>query len=274
MQPRKEMSFLDHLEDLRSTLLRCIIAVAVFAIAAFIYMDKIFKYVLIAPAKPEFWTYRFLCRLSDVTCVDKLDFALQNRTLTGQFSMHIIAAIIIGFIVSAPFIFWQLWKFISPALHPGEKRTAGRAVIFVSFLFFTGVLFGYYLLAPLSINFLANYQIFTDDVIQIHNDFDITDYISTLCMMVLSGGIAFQLPVAIYILSSLGIVGPSLLRNYRRHAIIIIMIAAAILTPSPDIFSQLIVALPMILLYEISILLSASIEKKRIKKSQIDLVKH
>ena len=267
MSETKEMSFLDHLEDLRATLLRCVVAILTFAIVAFIYMDKLFKYVIIAPAKPDFWTYRMLCQLSDTLCVTKIDFAMQNRTLTGQFSMHIMASIITGFVVSAPYIFYQFWKFISPALHAGEKRYAGKAVFYVSFLFFTGVLFGYFLLSPLSINFLANYQIFTDDVIQVRNDFDITDYISTLCWMVLSGGIAFQLPVAIYVLSSLGIVGPTMLRKYRRHAIIILMIAAAILTPSPDIFSQLIVGLPMLLLYEISILISANIEKKRNKKT-------
>ncbi|MCU0429745.1 MAG: twin-arginine translocase subunit TatC [Cytophagaceae bacterium] len=268
MSEQNEMSFLDHLEDLRSTLLKCVIAIFIGALGAFIFMDKIFKYVLIAPAKPDFWTYKYLCKISESTCVDHIDFALQNRTLTGQFSMHILAAIITGFVVSAPFVFYQIWKFISPALHPGEKKYAAKAVFFVSFLFFLGVLFGYFLLSPLSINFLANYQIFTDDTIQVHNDFDITDYISMLCMMVLSGGIAFQLPVAIYVLSSLGILGPALLRKYRRHAILIIMIAAAILTPSPDIFSQLVVGLPMLLLYEISIWLSVSIEKRKIKKAQ------
>lgn len=258
------MSFLDHLEDLRSTIIHCVIAIGVVAIVGFIYMDVIFKYVLLAPAKPDFWTYRFLCSLSDVTCVDKLNFSMQNRTLTGQFSMHIIASIIGGFVIAAPYIFWRLWRFIAPALLPGEKSRIGSAVFFVSFLFFTGVLFGYYILAPLSINFLANYQPFGQEIV---NNIDITDYIGTLCMMVISGGIAFQLPVAIYVLSILGIVGPKLLRTYRKHAIIVILIAAAILTPSPDIFSQLIVAFPMILLYEISILLSASIEKRRTKKA-------
>jgi sec-independent protein translocase protein TatC len=263
------MSFLDHLEELRKRLFRAMIPVVICTIFAFIYMDKIFKYVIIAPAKPDFWTYRMLCRIGkqiddmfnigNVICVDKIDFVLQSRTLTGQFTMYMTSAFVTGFIMAFPFFFWQIWKFIEPALNPNERNNARGGIFFVSLLFFLGIFFGYYIVSPLSINFLANFKI--DE--SIINQFDVTSYISMLLMMVLGCGIMFQLPVVVYILSKIGLVTPGFMRKYRRHAVVVILVVAAILTPSPDALSQMLVGTPMILLYELSIFISAYIDRKR-----------
>ena len=265
---KKEMSFLDHLEELRKRLFMAAIPVVFFTIIAFVYMDKIFKYI-VAPAKPDFWTYRILCKIGskmneyydfgNVICVEKIDFVLQSRTLTGQFTMYMTAAFVSGFIMAFPFFFWQIWKFIEPALNPNERKNARGGILFVSVLFFTGILFGYYIVSPLSINFLANFKI--DE--SIVNQFDVTSYISMLLMMVLGCGIMFQLPVVVYVLSKIGMVTPGFMRKYRRHAIVVILIIAAILTPSPDVLSQMLVGTPMIILYEISIFISAAIDRSR-----------
>ncbi len=253
------MSFLDHLEELRRRLFRAMIPVIIMTVVAFVYMDKIFKYIIIAPAKPEFWTYRMLCRMSAELCVDKIDFALQSRTLTGQFTMYMTSAFVSGFIMAFPFFFWQIWRFVEPALNPNERNNARGGIFFVSLLFFAGILFGYYIVSPLSINFLANFKL--DE--SIVNQFDITSYISMLLMMILGCGLMFQLPVLVYILSKIGIVTPGFMRKYRRHAIVVILIVAAILTPSPDVLSQMLVGTPMIILYELSIFISAAIDRKR-----------
>ncbi|HWZ22818.1 MAG TPA: twin-arginine translocase subunit TatC [Cytophagaceae bacterium] len=266
---KKEMSFLDHLEELRKRLFRAMIPVVFFTIIAFLYMDTIFKYVIIAPTKPDFWTYRMLCKLGDKMylwfgidnqiCVEKIDFALQSRTLTGQFTMYMTSGFVAGFVMAFPFFFWQLWKFIEPALNPTERSNARGGIAFVSILFFVGILFGYYILSPLSINFLANFKI--DE--SINNYFDVTSYISTLLMMILGCGIMFQLPVVVYILSRLGIMTPGIMRKYRRHAIVVILIVAAVLTPTPDFLTQTLVGTPIIILYELSIFISAAIERKK-----------
>jgi sec-independent protein translocase protein TatC len=257
-----EMSFLDHLEELRWHIIRAAVSVVVFSIAAFVYMKFIFREIILAPSRPDFWTYKMMCRLSESTCVDKINFTLQSRNLSGQFTMHFVAALTVGFILSFPYIFWELWRFIKPGLYPQERKNASGTVLFVTILFVIGILFGYYIIAPLSINFLANYQL--DEMIQ--NQFDITSYIGTMCMIVLSGGIMFQLPVVVFVLSKLGIMTPAFMRAYRRHAIVVLMIIAAIITPSPDVLSQMLVGLPLYLLYEMSIFVSAMVQngKKRV----------
>lgn len=266
------MSFLDHLEELRKRLFKAMVPILFFTIIAFVYMDKIFKHIIIAPAKPDFWTYKALCSIGNkmdelfgvgnVICVEKIDFTLQSRTLTGQFTMYMTSAFVTGFIMAFPFVFWQLWKFIEPALNPNERNNARGGIFFISLLFFVGILFGYYIVSPLSINFLANFKI--DE--SIVNQFDVTSYISMLLMMVLGCGIMFQLPVVVYILSKLGMVTPAFMRKYRRHAIVIILVIAAILTPSPDVLSQMLVGTPMIILYELSIFISAAIERNKKKQ--------
>ena len=228
----KDMSFVDHLDELRKRLFRCVIAIFIFTIVAFLTMDVIFKKVILAPSKVDFITYKLLCK-AGVFCVDKIEFLLQSRTLTGQFTMHLSASFVAGLVVSFPYVAWQIWLFLKPALKQKERSGAVGVVSMISFLFFLGVFFGYFVVSPLAINFLANYKL--DEMIQ--NQFDVTSYVSLLSMMVVGCGIMFQLPVVVLILSKLGIMTPSFMRTYRKHAFVIILIIAAILTPSPDIFS-------------------------------------
>lgn len=257
------MSFLDHLEALRWHLIRSLGATVFLMIVAFFSKELLFHDIILAPSRPDFWTYRMLCRLGEYLdqpflCVKQLSFIIQSRTLTGQFSTHIGVSLVAGFIVAFPYVFWEIWQFVKPGLYPRERAMTRGAVFFVSLLFFLGISFGYWILAPLSINFLANYQIDPS----IANEVDLMSYIETLLMMVLSCGLMFQLPMVILMLAKAGIAGPGFLRAYRRHAIIVIVIVAAILTPSPDLFSLLIVAFPIYLLYELSILLAARAEKQ------------
>lgn len=259
----QEMTFLDHLEALRWHIIRSLAATILLMIAAFFSKKLLFHDIILAPSRPDFWTYRMLCRLGEILeqpflCVQELSFTIQNRTLTGQFSTHIGISLVAGFIVAFPYIFWEIWQFVKPGLYPRERSMTRGAVFFVSLLFFLGVAFGFWILAPLSINFLANYQIDPS----IANEVDLMSYIETLMMMVLSCGLMFQLPVVILVLAKAGIAGPGFLRAYRRHAIIVIVIVSAILTPSPDLFSLLIVALPIYILYELSILLAARVERQ------------
>jgi sec-independent protein translocase protein TatC len=255
----KEMGFLDHLEELRWHLMKAAIAILVCMIVAFIYMPDIFKIIILGPSRPDFWTYQMMCRLGPSFCIDKIDFVLQSRNMSGQFSMHITASFVVGLVMAFPYVFYQIWSFIKPALYPGEKKFTSGSVFFVSMLFAAGILFGYYLIAPLSINFLANYKLDPS----ITNQFDVTSYVSTLCMLVLGSGLMFQLPVLIYVLSVMGIMTPEFMKKYRKHAIVVNFILAAFITPSPDILTMALVAFPLIFLYEISIFISASATKKR-----------
>ena len=254
-----EMSTLDHLEELRWRLIRSVLVIIIFTTIAFIYMPYIFQHVIFGPARPDFWTYQMLCKISAGLCVDKIDFSLQSRTMSGQFSMHIISALIGGIICSFPYIAFQLWGFIKPALYKREKKRTFKMVLVMPFLFVIGILFGYYIITPMSVNFLANYKL--DPSIQ--NQFDITSYISTISILVLGSGLMFQLPIIIYFLAALGIVKPETLSRYRKHAIVVIFIVAAVITPSPDILTQLLVAIPLYILFEISIWISASSVKQQ-----------
>jgi sec-independent protein translocase protein TatC len=261
----KEMSFLEHLEELRWHLIRALLVMTLCMMVAFGFGTWIFENIIFAPARSDFWTYRQLCALADwlnspFLCINKLEFKLQSRTLTGQFMMHLTYSFIVGFIVSFPYIFWEIWRFVRPGLYTKEQSVARGAVFYVSTLFMLGVLFGYYVVAPLSINFLANYQISG----LISNEFDIVAYVSTVVSLVLACAILFQLPVVVYFLARVGVVTPKFMRTYRRHSIVAILIVSAIITPSPDIFSQLLVGIPLMLLYELSISIAARVEKQRI----------
>jgi len=258
-----EMSFLDHLEALRWHILRSLAVVILLMIVAFFSKKLIFHDIILAPSRTDFWTYKMLCKLSIVLdqpflCVEKLAFIIQSRTLTGQFTTHIGVSFVVGLIVGFPYVFWEIWQFVKPGLYPKERNMTRGSVFFVSLLFFLGISFGYWILSPLSINFLANYQI--DESIQ--NEVDLLSYIETLVMMVLACGLMFQLPMVILVLAKGGLVTASFLKIYRRHAILIIVVISAILTPSPDMFSQVIVALPIYMLYELSILLAARVERR------------
>lgn len=265
----KEMGFLDHLEELRWHLIRSVVAILALTIVAFLSKDIIFGIIILGPAKVDFWTYRKFCELAAYLntpdlCIDKLNFSLQSRNMTGQFAMHISSSFVIGFIVAFPYVFWEIWRFVKPGLYDKEVSATRGAVFVVTALFLMGILFGYYIISPLSINFLANYQL--DPAIL--NQFDITSYISTLIMMVLASGLMFQLPMVIFVLTKIGIITPAFMRTYRRHAIVVILIVAAFITPSPDIFSQMLVAVPLYMLYEASIFVSAW-EMRRKKNAEI-----
>jgi sec-independent protein translocase protein TatC len=264
----KEMSFLDHLEELRWHVVRSLIAVLVFTIAAFVAAPWIFHNIVFAPARVDFPTFRWLCALGelvgskDAFCVDEIPFKVQSRYMTGQFTMHITASVVIGLIVAFPYVVWELWRFVKPGLYNKEKKSSRGAVAAVSFLFLTGVLFGYYIMAPIMISFLANYRI-SDMIV---NEFDITSYVGTIVGVVFGSGVLFQLPVIIFFLTKIGIVTPAFLRQYRKHAVVIILIIGAIVTPSADPLSQALISLPLYLLYEISILISANVVRKKQKE--------
>lgn len=257
------MSFLDHLEQLRWHLLRSISAILVFMVLAFLAKGFVFGQVILGPSKIDFVTYRILCQLSDffslpALCIEKLPFIIQSRQMTGQFSMHITSSLVIGLIAAFPYVFWEVWRFISPGLYAKEKNAARGAVFFVSLLFFMGASFGYYILSPLSINFLSNYQLDPS----IANEFDITSYVSTLSMLVLASAVMFQLPIVIYFLTQAGLVSSLMLKTYRRHAIVVILVLSALITP-PDVISQILIAMPILVLYEAGIIIAKRLEKKR-----------
>ena len=268
----KEMSFLDHLEELRWHVIRALGAVIIFTIAAFIMAPWIFQNVIFAPARVDFPTFQWLCKLGELfnseetLCVKEIPFKVQSRFMTGQFSMHIMSAFVIGLIAAFPYVVWEIWRFIRPGLYSKERKYSRGAVFSISMLFFTGVLFGYYVLAPVMISFLANYQI-SDMIV---NEFDITSYVSTVVAVVFGCGLLFQLPVVMYFLTKMGIVTPLFLRTYRKHAIVIILILGAIVTPSADPFTQSLIAIPLYLLYEISILISVRVTKRQLADQALE----
>ena len=260
------MSFLDHLEALRWHLLRSVSAVLIFSVAAFIAKDFVFGVLILGPSKVDFLTYRILCDVGNyfgipALCINDLPFTIQSRQMTGQFSMHMTSSMVVGLIAAFPYLFYEVWRFISPGLYAKERNAARGAVFFVSFLFLSGALFGYYVLTPMSINFLANYQLDPS----IANEFDITSYVSTLSMLVLASAIMFQLPVVVYFLSMSGLVTSKMLKSYRRHSIVVILILSAVITP-PDVISQLLIAMPILVLYEVGILIAKRLEKQRAQR--------
>lgn len=266
-----EMTFIEHLEELRWNIIRAVSAILVFTIVAFIYIEEIYNKIILAPSKPDFWTYRMMCKLADFTgadglCINKLDFDLQSREMAGQFTTALLSSVIIGLLFAFPYAFWEIWRFIKPGLKPSERRVSRGAVFYVTFLFLSGVFFGYYIVSPLAINFLANFQLDPS----IKNQFDITSYVGLISVLTLACGLTFQLPVVAFVLSRIGFLNPRFMRQYRRHAFVVILILAAVITPSPDVLSQVLVALPLTLLYEISILVSAWVERTKKKDAEIE----
>ena len=260
---QEDLSFIDHLEVLRWHLIRGVLSIVVFSGIAFFSKRFIFHSIVLAPSRIDFPTYQLLCRLGewlqkpDILCIESLPFILQNRVMTGQFTMHILASVVIGLIFAFPYFFWEVWRFVKPGLQKKERNASRGAVFAVSFLFLLGVGFGYYVISPLSINFLSNYTI--DPSIQ--NEIDITSFVSTIAMIVMACGLMFQLPVVIYFLSRAGLVTPKSLKAFRKMAIVIILIVAAVLTP-PDVVSQILVSMPLFLLYELGIFTSWLVLKR------------
>ena len=258
----KEMSFLEHLEELRWHIIRSLLSIAVFAILAFVFRNFLWHEIILAPSRPNFWTYNMFCKLgkligNNMFCIDELPFIIQNRRMTAQFTMALTSSFVIGIIVAFPYIFWEIWRFIRPGLYQNEKQVSRGAVFFVTLLFLSGVLFGYYIVSPISINFLTNFKL--DETIS--NEIDLTSYVSTVMMLVLGCGIMFQLPVVVFFLTKAGIITPEFLKTYRKHSIVIILVLSALLTP-PDVISQILMSLPLLFLYEVSIIISKSIKRK------------
>jgi sec-independent protein translocase protein TatC len=263
-----EMTFLEHLEELRWTIIRSFIAIGVVFFAAFAFKQFVFDRFVLAPLKPSFWTYGFMCRLSksvglgDGLCIETVSFQLQSIQMSGQFMTHIIVSFVAGIIVAFPYILWELWRFIKPGLHPREQKSLRWVVLSGSLLFMAGILFGYYLLAPLSIQFLGGYQVSES----VSNNISLNSFISTVTSVTMATGILFQLPLVVLFMTRAGLVTPAFLRAYRRHAVVIILVLSAVITP-PDVTSQILVTLPLMLLYEASIILSARTIKRMAKLS-------
>ncbi len=269
-----EMSFLDHLEELRWHLIRSVLAVVILGTVAFVFSRFIFDTIIFGPSRMDFPTYRFFCDiatsmgLDSAFCKDELPFTIQSRTMGGQFSADIWTSIYVGFIIAFPYVLYELWKFISPGLHPRERQHSRGFILIASLLFFMGVLFGYYVVAPLSINFLGTYQV--SDIVL--NEFDLSSYISTVRAAVLACGILFELPIIIYFLTKVGIVTPEILKKYRKIALVVVLILSAVITP-PDVTSQIIVALPVLVLYQVSIYISKVVLKRQAKREKREMEK-
>lgn len=267
---QKEMSFLDHLEELRWHLVRSTFAVLIMAVVAFIFKGFVFDVLIFGPTRPNFATYRMFCNISqamgmDSFCFQEMPFSIQSRKMAGQFSTHLWTSIYAGIIVAFPYILYELWKFISPGLRENERKSSRGFIVIASFLFFIGVLFGYYVISPLSINFLGNYQVSAE----VKNQFDLESYIALVRTSVLACGIVFELPIIMYILTKIGLVTPEALRKYRKISIVIILILSAVITP-PDVVSQIIVAIPILILYEVSIHISKIVIKNQAKREKAD----
>ena len=264
-----EMSFFDHIDVLRKHLLRALAVVLVLTAGAFYFTDFIFNTIIMGPKNPNFWTYRMMCKLvekfpslgSDF-CIPKIDAKTINTEMAGQFTLQLNSCVMVGIILGIPYLLFEIWLFVKPALHDNERKSASGFVAFASFLFFLGIMFGYYLICPLSINFLTNFTVSPE----IENTFTIDSYLSSVMTLTIGSGVIFQLPVIIYILSKLGVMTPAFMRSSRRYSTVLILIIAAVVTPTADPYTMLIVAAPLFLLYELSILISANIERKKNKE--------
>ena len=265
LQPDNEegMTFWEHLDELRGALIRSIIAIILLTIAAFSFKGILFDLIILGPKNSDFITYRVLCKIGKALsmssfCLEPSTIKLINIDLAGQFMSHMTISIMAGFIIASPYIVWELWRFIKPGLTHKEQKNTHGAVVVISGLFITGVLFSYFLAVPLMVNFLGNYQVSASVV----NQIALTSYTSAVTTMCFLMGLVFEFPVVVLFLTRIGILTPQFLNRYRKHTIVVILIIAAFITPSPDIFSQMIVAFPLYLLFEISLQLSRKIYRK------------
>ncbi len=262
-----EMSFMDHLEVLRWHIFRVAIVLIIVAFVVFFYVDWIFDNIILAPSRNSFITYSGLCNLGhrlhlgDSLCMPPVSFQLLGSTVSGPFMSAINISFIGAIVIAFPYLIWELWRFVKPALSAKEVSYARGSIGWVALCFFSGAAFGYFLLAPFTFNFLANFQLGKLGVYKYMPTLD--DYIDTLTSLILGCGMAFELPVLAYVLSKLGLITPKFLKNYRKYAYVIILVVAAVITPSPDWTSQTIVAVPLIILYEISIFISKRVYKQK-----------
>ena len=261
----KEMSFLQHLEELRWHLVRSVSAITIIAVVAFLNKEFLFDGILLAPKSSSFITYRWLCSIShalnmgDSLCVNSIPFILISTDLSAQFTTHMWVAFIAGLIVASPYVLWEAWRFIKPALYEKERNYARGIVFYTSALFLTRVLFGYYVITPMSVNFLGTYQVSPE----VKNTITLDSFISTVTTLTLLTGLVFELPIVIYFLSKIGLMSPAFMRTYRKHAVVIILVLAAFITPTSDATTMILVAVPLYILYEASIVVSARVVKQR-----------
>jgi sec-independent protein translocase protein TatC len=269
-EERAEMSFIDHLEVLRGHLFRSVLAILVGAIVIAVFKDFFVKKVLLGPTHADFPTYSFFCRigkaihLEKALCMTGLNIQMQSTGVATQFSAFISVMLIGGVVMAFPYIFWEFWRFIKPALTKKELENTRGVIFWVSVLFFMGVFFGFFIIAPYTLNFFGNFQL--DE--NIENRWTISSYFDTMIPLILGTGLAFQLPLLMILLAKIGIVSATYLRNVRKYSIVIILIVAAIITPGPDVISQMTVAIPLLILYEISIVLTKRIEKRQIEEEE------
>ena len=265
--PNYDMSFLDHLEALRWHVVRTVLVICTLGFVAFVNKELIFDGIILAPKNTDFWTYRMLCllgqKLNIDMCITQIDFSFINLDISGQFTTHMWVAFVTGCVLGFPYLVWELWRFIKPALSAREIKYSKGLVFFTSLLFIMGILFGYYIISPLSINFLGSYKVSEE----ISNQISMASYINIVTVMTLSCGFVFELPMIVYFLSKIGFMSPAFMRKYRKHAMVVNLIVAAVITPSPDVTSQMLVAIPLFLLYEISIFVSAAVERNKNKES-------
>ncbi len=265
-----EMSFIDHLEALRWHVVRSIFAILVFGILFFVFIDWIFDNVIMGPTRNDFISYRVLCSLShklhmgDSLCMPPMELNLQVTSVSGTFMSSITIAFAGGLLFALPYVLWEVWRFVKPALKTEELNYTRGVIFWISLFFFMGAAFGYFLMAPFTFNFLANYKIGTQGILLYRPM--LSDYLDSLIDITLGAGLAFELPMASWILSKMGLVTPKFLRTYRKYAYVALLVIAAIITPSPDWGSQLIVVIPLVMLYELSILISARVNKAAEKK--------
>lgn len=271
MSQKEEMSFLDHLEILRWHIIRSVIAIAIVAIFAFVFRVELMDDVLLAPASDDFWTFGALCDFShilnakfpewisaDALCMSEMNLELMNPRLQGRFYAALILSLISGIVLAFPYIIWEVWRFIRPALYAKEQKNARGVMFFGSILFFSGILFGYFMISPLAVHFLATFEISKN----LNDLFDMNTIMGTIASSTLACGVVFELPILTYYLSKAGLITPEFMKKYRKHAVVVTLILSAIITP-PDVFSQILVAIPIMFLYEISIFISRMVIRKK-----------
>ncbi len=263
MKVENEISFLDHLEIFRWHIIRSLIAILIFSVLSFMFKSVIFDAILLAPKEPDFITYKILCNLSrflgfeDIFCFVRSPFSLININMSGQFYSHVITSLIAGFIISFPYILFEIWSFVKPALYINESKIAKGVVFFGSMLFILGVSFGYYVISPLTINFLGSYQV-SELVV---NQISLSSFVTTISTLCLANGLVFELPMFVYFFTKIGLLTPDIMKRYRKHSMVGALIISAIITP-PDIMSQILVSFPLLILYEFSIKICSFIIKK------------
>ncbi|QNR24624.1 twin-arginine translocase subunit TatC [Croceimicrobium hydrocarbonivorans] len=264
------MSFLEHLEVLRWHLIRSTLAIMLMAMLAFLGKSILFDVIIFGPKQPDFFTYELFCTISreisntELFCLSEMPFKILNTRMAGQFSTHIWVSLIAGFILAFPYVLYEFWRFVAPGLKSSERKYSRWVLFFGGILFLLGVSFGYFLIVPLSLQFLGSYTI-SDEI---NNLIDLNSYISTVSTVTLATGIIFELPVVIYFLARSGLVTAEFLRKYRRHAIVLILVLSAVITP-PDVASQILVSFPIFILYEISIRIAARLEKRQLKELKV-----